>query len=298
MVVAATGFFDGVHTGHKAVLQAVRDTSVQMGAESAIITFWPHPRNVLQQDASSLRLLNTIEEKKSLIREFGIDEVHVVPFTRDFSRMTASCFIREYLMEKFGVAALVLGYDHRLGSENPTREELASIAAGCGLKVIQVEEVDCNGTPVSSTKIRKLIEAGDVAAAARLLGYSYRLHGVVVSGDRIGRTIGFPTANIQLYEPLKILPGNGVYRVKVTFQGKNYVGVCNIGERPTVACGKHRTIETYILDFDEEIYGLDLHLEFMEKIRDEIRFDSLEELKCRISKDVESVAGAGPHSCM
>jgi len=298
MVVAATGFFDGVHTGHKAVLQAVRDTSVQMGAGSAIITFWPHPRNVLQQDASSLRLLNSIDEKKSLIRQSGIDEVYVVPFTKDFSRMTAPDFIREYLIGKFGVTALVVGYDHRLGSENPTREELASIAVECGLKVVQVEEVDCNGAPVSSTKIRKLIEAGDVAAAARLLGYSYRLHGVVVSGDRIGRTIGFPTANIQLYEPLKILPGNGVYSVKVTFQGKNYVGVCNVGERPTVASGKHRTVETYILDFDEEIYGLDLNLEFMEKIRDEIRFDSLEELRRRISKDVESVACAGLRCCV
>lgn len=286
MVVAATGFFDGVHTGHKAVLQTVKDTAAEMGAESGIITFWPHPRTVLQQDASSLRLLNSVDEKKRLIKEFGINDVCVIPFTREFSRMTAGDFIREYLIGKFGVSVLVVGYDHRLGSENPAHEELASIAVKCGLKVVQVDEVDCNGVPVSSTKIRKLIENGDVSGASSLLGYSYGLHGVVVSGDRIGRTIGFPTANIQLYEPLKLLPGNGVYRVRVMFQGKNYAGLCNIGERPTVASGRHRTIETYILGFDENIYGLDLDLEFLEKIRDERKFASLEELKRQISKDV------------
>jgi len=289
MVVAATGFFDGVHTGHKAVLQAVRDTAAQMGAESVIITFWPHPRTVLQQDASSLRLLNSIEEKKRLIKEFGIDEVRVIPFTRDFSRMTAVGFIREYLIGKFDVSALVVGYDHRMGSENPTHAELTAIARECGLKVVQVEEVDCIGVPVSSTRIRKMIEAGDVTGAAGLLGYPYRLCGVVVSGERIGRTIGYPTANIQLYEPLKILPGNGVYRVRVTFQGKVYAGVCNVGERPTVSDGGHRTIETHILDFDETIYGLDLELEFLGKIRDERKFSSLEELKSRISEDVTTV---------
>lgn len=290
-VAAATGFFDGVHTGHRAVLQALKDTAAEKGLESEVVTFWPHPRNVLQQDASSLRLLNSIDEKKELILGFGIDRVTVVPFTRELSRMTAREFIREYLIGRYGVTSLVVGYDHRMGSGNLTRGELMETARGCGLDVVSVGGVERGGMPVSSTKIRRSLESGDVVSASCLLGYRYRLHGVVVSGDRIGRTIGFPTANMLLYEPLKLLPGDGVYHVKVTFQNEVFSGICNIGGRPTVTSGKHRTIETHILDFDQDIYGLDLTVEFIGRIRPEIKFSSLEELKEQISRDEAFVRG-------
>lgn len=290
MVVAATGFFDGVHTGHRAVLQTLRDTARELGQRSCVITFWPHPRTILQQDASSLRLLTSIDEKHELIKDAGIDDFIVIPFNKEFSRLDASSFIREYLIEKYNVSTLVIGYDHRLGNSScGSREELEQIANEEGLVTKVVDEKFCGNMEVSSTKIRKVLTEGDVVTASRMLGYNYRLYGVVVLGNMIGRTIGFPTANMQLYEPLKMVPANGVYHVKATVMGKVHEGICNVGNRPTVGKGNERTIETYILDFDEQIYGLDIGIEFVSRIRDERRFSSLEELKTQIESDRESV---------
>lgn len=288
MVVAATGFFDGVHAGHRAVLQVLKDTAHEKGCESAVITFWPHPRNVLQQDATTFRLLNTLEEKKKLILDFGIDRFHVIPFTRDFSRLETSDFMKKYLIGQFGVDTLVIGYDHRLGRESTaSREELAAIASDAGLSTRIVEEVHCGRQKVSSTQIRNMLSAGDVCTAAGMLGYRYSLFGVVVSGNMLGRTMGFPTANMELYEPLKIVPANGVYAVGVEVLGRHYGGMCNIGTRPTVGAGNARTIETNIFGFNDDIYGLDLRIGFVGRIRDEIRFSSLDELKCRMELDRE-----------
>ena len=184
MVVAATGFFDGVHAGHRAVLQVLKDTARAEGEESAVVTFWPHPRNVLQQDASSFRLLNTLEEKKELIHAFGIDRFYVIPFTRDFSQLSTVEFMKEYLVDHFHVDTLVIGYDHRLGrSSTASREELAALAASVGLRTRIVEEVHCGDRKVSSTQIRNALAAGDVRTAAEMLGYRYTLHGVVVNGQ-------------------------------------------------------------------------------------------------------------------
>jgi len=287
-MVVATGFFDGVHVGHRLVIQQLVEAAAVHGDESMVMTFWPHPRNVLQKEARSLRLLTTLAEKKEMLSSLGVDHVEVLQFTKDFSTLTTEDYLR-MLMEKYGTRAILLGYDNRMGSDAKGADEVARTAEDLGLEVIRAEMVPSKkGYAVSSTKIRERLEEGDVRSAADMLGYEYGLHGVVVCGNRIGRTIGFPTANMQLYEPLKLVPGNGVYFVKVAVLGRDMYGMCNIGFRPTVGATDGRTIETNIFGFDEDIYGLDLHLTFIEKIRDEVKFDSLEDLRMQLEKDRDS----------
>ena len=284
-MVVATGFFDGVHVGHRLVIKQLVEAAAVRGDESMVITFWPHPRNVLQKEARMLRLLTTLAEKKQLLHDLGVDHVEVLPYTKDFSAMTTEEYLR-LIMEQYGVRTVLLGYDNRIGSDAKESDQVALTAESLGLEVIRTDMVPSeHGYAVSSTKIRQRLEAGDVQGAADMLGYEYSLHGVVVAGNRIGRTIGFPTANMQLYEPLKLVPGNGVYFVKVETVGRQLYGMCNIGHRPTVAAGNARTIETNIFGFDEDIYGLDIRISFIRKIRDEIRFDSLEQLKARLEDD-------------
>ena len=284
-MVVATGFFDGVHVGHRHVIQQLVEAAAVRGDESMVITFWPHPRNVLQKEARSLRLLTTLAQKRELLLGMGVNRVEVLPFTKDFSSMT----MREYLsllIEKYGAKTILLGYDNRVGSDAAGADEVAAAAVELGLEVLRTEMVPSEkGYAVSSTKIRARLEEGDVEGASAMLGYDYSLHGVVVAGNRLGRTIGFPTANMQLYEPLKLVPGNGVYFVKVRTLEKEYFGMCNIGCRPTVGTGNSRTIETHIFDFDEDIYGLDLEVTFLSRIREEVRFDSLDELRVQLEKD-------------
>ena len=285
-MVIATGFFDGVHLGHRLVLEKLLSIARERGDESMVVTFWPHPRNVLQDDARNLRLLTSLSEKKDLLKGLGIDRVEVLPFTRAFSRLTTREYLEEYVKGRFGGKAILLGYDNRIGSDLLGPDEIEKVAVKVGLDVVRT---GCLGTPggkvVSSTKIREAIAAGDVESAAGMLGYNYSLTGVVVAGNRLGRTIGFPTANMRLYEPLKLLPGNVVYSVEVESLGQVFKGMCNIGTRPTVNVGSDRTVETNIFDFDEDIYGLDLKVTFLRKIRDERRFDSLDALKCQLIKD-------------
>ena len=315
-MIVATGFFDGVHLGHRQVIRQLVETAAARGDESMVLTFWPHPRTVLQDDARSLRLLSTLAEKKELLTELGVDHVEVLPFSREFSRWTAREYLEEVVIGRYGGRAILLGYDNRLGSDGLDPEAIARLAASLGLDVIRPDCVAAPGAApsrrdasslrgpgplrsgnagrslapegaISSTRIRKELEEGRVEEAAAMLGYPYRLHGVVVAGNRLGRTIGFPTANMQLYEPLKLVPANGVYQVKVETLGQTYTGMCNIGVRPTVGTGNARTIETHILDFDEDIYGLDITISFLRKVRDERRFDSLEDLRAQLEKDRE-----------
>lgn len=284
-MVIATGFFDGVHLGHRLVVGQLVEAAAARGDESMVVTFWPHPRNVLQKDARSLRLLTSLDEKVAMLKSLGVSHVEVLDFTREFSSMTA----REYLgrlKERYGAAALLLGYDNRMGCDASGPDAVARVAEEMGLEVIRTDMVTSSqGAALSSTRIRRCLDAGDVAGAAGMLGYSYVLRGVVVAGNRLGRTLGFPTANMQLYEPLKLVPGNGVYFVRVKVLGKEFLGMCNIGMRPTVAVGGSRTIETNIFGFDEDIYGLDLELSFVAKIRDEVRFGSVDQLKAQLEKD-------------
>ena len=291
MAVAATGFFDGVHLGHRQVLDQLCAVARARGEESLIVTFWPHPRSVLQQDADRLRLLTTLQEKKERCLACGVDRFEVLPFTRAFSRLSAETFIRDYLVGRFGVTALILGYDHRLGHDDfDTPEQMAEVVARCGVMPVRVPAVAVGAGAVSSTQIRDALAVGDVTRAEAMLGYRYSLCGVVVAGNRLGRTIGFPTANMQLYEPLKQIPANGVYAVWVDVLGRRHKGVCNIGTRPTVGLGGGRTIETHILDFDEDIYGLDLRIEFCARLRDERRFDSMEALGRQLAQDRQKAA--------
>lgn len=290
MAVVATGFFDGVHLGHRAVLGRMVEEARRRGTESVVVTFWPHPRNVLQQDADTLRLLNSLGEKRDLCLKAGADRFEVLHFSRDFARLTAEGFIREYLKARFNAEALVLGHDHRLGCDQfDSPEAMAKTIRATGLEPIFVDDrVAPGGRNVSSTMIRNLLSDGDIRDAASLLGYGYSLTGVVVAGAKVGRSIGFPTANMSLYEPLKLVPSGGVYVVGVQVLGKEYLGICNIGTRPTLADGRGRTIETHILDFDEDIYGLDITVTFLERIRDERKFGSLTELSVQLARDEEA----------
>ena len=292
-MVVATGFFDGVHLGHRLVLERLVEASKDRGDESMVVTFWPHPRNVLQDDARNLRLLTSLQEKKELLYGLGIDRVEVIPFTKAFSRLTTKEYLQEYIMGRLGGRAILLGYDNRIGSDLLSPDEIEAVAREVGLDVIRTRSLETpHGTVVSSTKIREAIAAGDIKTAEEMLGYRYSLTGVVVAGNRLGRTIGFPTANMRLYEPLKLLPGNGVYSVEVESLGRIFKGMCNIGTRPTVNAGRDRTVETNIFDFDEDIYGLDLKVTFLGKIRDERRFDSLEALKNQLILDRQACLGA------
>ena len=284
-MVVATGFFDGVHVGHRLVIQQLVEAAAVRGDESMVITFWPHPRNVLQKEARSLRLLTTLAQKKQMLHELGVDRVEVLSFTKDFSAMTMEEYLR-HIMKEYGATAILLGYDNRIGCDAADSDQVARMAVSLGLEVIRTEMVPSEaGFAVSSTKIREKLEAGDIKEASQMLGYDYSMHGVVVSGNRLGRTIGFPTANMQLYEPLKLVPGNGVYFVKVNVLDRVFYGMCNIGLRPTVGAGNARTIETNIFGFDEDIYGLDIEVTFISRIREERKFGSLEELKHQLESD-------------
>lgn len=288
MAVAATGFFDGVHLGHKKVIDQMTALAREEADESMIVTFWPHPRSVLQQDADKLRLLTTLEEKRRLCRQYGVDRFEIVPFNKQMSMLSAREFVNGYLKERLGVSTLILGYDHRLGHDSfDSPDQVMEVVASCGVKPVRISEFTASQGTVSSTVIRRLVTEGRITEAQQMLGYRYSLSGVVVSGNKLGRTIGFPTANMQLYEPLKLVPGDGVYAVKTEVLGESYVGICNIGTRPTVGMGNARTIETHILHFNEDIYGLDIKIEFLSRIRDERKFSSLDELKIQLERDRE-----------
>ena len=287
-MIATTGFFDGVHLGHRLVIERLVSLARERGDESLVVTFWPHPRAVLQDGARELRLLNSLEEKKELLRSLGVDRVEVLDFTRSFAALTAEEYLREILRDRFGVTTLLMGYDNRLGSDRLTADMLLPKASALDIELIELEPLGQDVHPalthISSTRIRKSLEDGKVEEAAEMLGYRYSLKGVVVAGNRLGRTIGFPTANMKLYEPLKLVPGRGVYAVEAEVLGKKYRGMTNIGLRPTVG-GSFTTIETHILDFDEDIYGLPLRITFLRRLRDEVHFPSLEALKDQLEKD-------------
>ena len=290
VAVVTTGFFDGVHLGHRHVLSAVVSAARERGEEAIVVTFWPHPRTVLQQDARDLRLLTTLAEKKALLKAAGIDRIEVIPFTREFAAMKAQEYL-EMLKARYGASLVVMGYDNHIGADLLSAGALEGLS---GAKMPQIAPVSVFSSysgaktplsaPISSTQIRKALQVGKVELAADMLGYRYGLQGVVVAGNRLGRTIGFPTANMQLYEPLKLVPANGVYAVEVEVDGRNFRGMCNIGVRPTVG-GAAQTIETHILDFDEDIYGLPIGLRFLRRIRDERKFPSLDALKEQLARD-------------
>ena len=287
-MIATTGFFDGVHTGHRLVIERLVSLARERGDESLVVTFWPHPRAVLQDGARELRLLTTLEEKKAMLAALGVDRVEVLDFSRSFAALTAEQYLRDILRTRLGVTTLLVGYDNRLGSDCLTAPALVPLAQSIGIELIELPSLsfraESRNLEVSSTKIRRALQEGRIEEATSMLGYGYSLTGVVVAGNRMGRTIGFPTANLRLYEPLKLIPARGVYVVEAEVLGKKYRGMTDIGTRPTVG-GTFPTIETHILDFDEDIYGLPLTITFLRRLRDEIHFPSLAALKDQLILD-------------
>ena len=278
MAVVATGFFDGVHIGHRLVLETLVSEAHKRGEESLVLTFWPHPRIVLAQDALGLRLLNTPSEKLSHLEALGVDRVVQLEFTKDFSMMGTERYLREIVKEKYGGTAILLGYDNRIGHDSLTPAQTAEIASSLGIDVIRAEKVSAVGIAVSSTKIRTALNSGDVETASSYLCYDYCISGTVVHGKKLGRTIGFPTANMEIDEPLKLIPAIGVYLSRVEVDGESYFGMTNIGEN----------IETHIFEFDKDIYGHTIKVSFLRHIRDEMSFPSLLELKTQLHIDEDN----------
>ena len=275
MAVVATGFFDGVHLGHRQVIQTLVSSARQRGEEAIAVTFAQHPRAVLQQDARILRLLNSPQEKEALLRGLGVDRVETLPFDRAFARLTAADYIRDILRDRLGATLLVLGYDNRLGSDCLGPDAIRPLAESLGLEVAVVPASMASDIVVSSTKIRNALGEGNVEDAEAMLGYAYGLRGVVVSGKQLGRKLGFPTANLRLYDPMKLVPAKGVYLTEVEVLGAHHWGMTNVGD----------ILETNIFDFNEDIYGLDLSIRFRRHLRDMRSFDSLDALAAQLAAD-------------
>lgn len=283
--VVTSGMFDGVHLGHRKIIARLLDICRSCEGESVVLTFWPHPRMVVSDDSSDLRLLSTLSEKAALFEALGVQHLLVLPFTRAFSELSSDEFIRTVLVDGIGTSKLVIGYDHRFGRNREGSFEF--LRAHCGAYGFQVEEIaseDVDNLAISSSRIRTALLSGGIEEANHLLGYEYALSGTVVKGDQIGRTLGFPTANLLVEESYKLIPLDGIYAIRAEHAGLTYKGMLSIGMRPTVD-GKHRTIEANLFDFDKEIYGEHLTVQFCKYLRPEEKFSSLEELRRYIEQD-------------
>ena len=282
--VVTIGTFDGVHKGHQQIIRHLVETAKQENCSSLILTFFPHPRLVLQGD-SSIQLLNTIAERKALLAKTGVDHLIVHPFDEAFSSMTAEEFIVSVLVKKLNVQQIIVGHDHRFG-KNRTADfhDLVAFGKKYGFHVTQIAAEMLNEVNISSTKIRTALQEGDIQLANSYLGHPYQLNGQVQKGNQLGRTIGFPTANLAVAESYKLIPKKGVYLVQSVLNKRKVFGLMNIGVRPTVY-GKTQTIEVFYLDFEGDLYGQQLQVELLDFIRDEQKFESLDALKIQLEKD-------------
>lgn len=281
------GTFDGVHLGHQKVISRLKEIASEYGGESVIYTFYPHPRLVTKPEESNLRLLTTLEEKKKLFSLSGIDHLIVFPFTKSFSELSYSEFVQQILVEKMHTHCLVVGYDHRFGKNREgSFGYLQTCADKYGFKIEKLEALLVDEANVSSTRVRTALQQGQIEKANHYLGYRYTLHGTVIEGERVGRKIGFPTANIEASDPHKLIPGYGVYAVEVLLSGKKLQGMLNIGSRPTFnQNADNRSIEVHIFDFSGNIYTKEITLIFAGKIRDEQKFSGVEALTEQLKKD-------------
>jgi riboflavin kinase/FMN adenylyltransferase len=283
--VVTSGTFDGVHLGHQKILNRLKEIAREHQGETVVVTFWPHPRLVLHPEDTSLKLLNTFEEKAELLKQAGIDHLVRIPFTREFSHLSSEEFIIRILVQTIGTRKLVIGHDHRFGhNREGSFEELKKNAPRYGFEVEEIPPQDVHHITISSTKIRKALEQGDVETANLLLGRPYSLRGQVVKGDRLGRLIGFPTANINIDTHYKLIPADGVYAVTAQHAGKTFRGMMYIGLRPTVG-GMHKTLEVNLFDFEQEIYGDELIVHFHARLRADNRFSDLDELRQQLILD-------------
>lgn len=283
--VVTSGTFDGVHRGHQTILARLTEIAALSEGESVVLTYWPHPRTVVSNDSQNLRLLSTLDEKIALLERAGVDHLVIIPFTRSFSQLTSEEFIRQILIDKIGTKKLVIGYDHRFGRDREGGfEYIQAHQAEYGFDVEEIPRQDVEAVGVSSSKIRAALAEGKITTANRFLGCPYSLTGTIVKGQQLGRTIGFPTANLQIDDPIKLIPANGVYAVDVLYGSQLLGGMLNIGLRPTVG-GTYQTIETYIFDFDAEIYGEHLTLQLREFLRTEQKFPGLPALVAQLKRD-------------
>lgn len=285
--VLTIGTFDGVHIGHQKIIQRLNEIKNGTTERSMILTFYPHPRMVLDQ-SNDIKMLTTMEEKTQLLEKFGLNDLIIEPFTKDFSRLSALDFVRDILVRQLHIKQLVIGYDHHFGKNREGNfEQLIEFGELYGFTVEKISAQEIESVSVSSTKIRKAIENGDMSTANKYLGYHYLLTGDIIKGQGIGRKINFPTVNISIPEDFKLIPKKGVYIVRAHFNKDSSFGIMNIGFRPTVG-GKGQTIEVHLLDFNGDLYGSQIQIEVLTRLRDEKKFESIEDLAAQISKDEKS----------
>ncbi len=281
------GTFDGVHIGHQKILERLITDAKTTELKATVVTFFPHPRMVLQKDAD-IKLLNTIDEKKLILEKLGLDNLIIHPFTKDFSRLTATEFVRDLLVNKLNTKKIIIGYDHRFGrNRNANINDLITFGLTYDFEVEEISAQEIDDVSVSSTKIRKALADGDIETANAYLGYQYMLTGKVVQGKGLGRQLDYPTANLHIEETYKLIPKTGAYVVSSTINNTTVFGMMNIGFNPTVS-GKNKTIEIHFLDFDQDLYDQKLQIDIMARLRDEHKFESVNALKDQLFKDKEN----------
>lgn len=287
--VLTVGTFDGVHAGHRVLMDTVLEKAKERDARSVIVTFDPHPREIITPGKAGIKLLSTLPERRQVLEELGVDVLLVIPFDRDFSLLSAEEFISEIIYEKVGVSEFVIGYDHHFGKDREgTIETVERLGNELGFDAKVVSRQEVGEQTVSSTAIRKAIaEEGNMESAAEMLQRRYRLSGTVVHGDKRGKKIGFPTANLNPVDARKIIPKDGVYAVTAHMDGESWKGMMNIGSRPTFE-GRDRTLEVHLFDFDKTIYGKTIEIRFIKRIRDEMQFDGVDALVGQLKKDEQT----------
>ncbi|MFO8235556.1 MAG: bifunctional riboflavin kinase/FAD synthetase [Bacteroidales bacterium] len=289
--VVTIGVFDGVHKGHKKLLRRLKEEAAKTGGESVIVTLWPHPRLVLGKDIKNLKLLNTLEEKELLMEQNQIDNLVIVPFNKQTSLSSACDFTESILVNYVKVHKLIIGYDHHFGKGREGEyKDLKACSEKYNFELERVEAEDVEGIKISSTKIRESLLNGQLRTANNYLGYEYFISGTVAGGHQIGNKLGFPTANIEVRNPYKLIPKDGVYAIRANIEGKNYHGMLNIGYRPTFdKYGFRKTIETHLFDFKKDIYNKKMLIHFIQRIRDERKFNNVEELVEQLKKDKKTI---------
>ncbi|MFD2726174.1 bifunctional riboflavin kinase/FAD synthetase [Hyunsoonleella rubra] len=282
--IVTIGTFDGVHIGHQKIVKRLIMVGKKEGLKSVILTFFPHPRMVLQKD-SGIKLINTIDERSEILKNLGLNYLLIKKFTKEFSRLSAEEFVQQVLVDKLNAKKVIIGYDHRFGrNRNADIEDLKKYGEIFGFEVEEISAQDINDVAVSSTKIRRALLEGDLRKANKYLGYAFMLTGTIIKGRGIGKTLDFPTANLSIAEDYKLIPKHGSYVVKSEIDGITVYGMMNIGINPTVN-GEKESVEIHFFDFDASIYGKELQIDLLERIRDEQKFDSIEDLKVQLQKD-------------
>lgn len=284
--VVTTGTYDGVHLGHETIIKHLKKIAKKNNGETVVLTFHPHPRMVLQEK-SDIKLLGTIEERINLLKDAGVDHLIILPFTKEFSRISSLEFVRDILVNKIGTKKLVIGYDHHFGrNREGSFEHLKEFGPMYGFEVEEIPAIDVKDVNISSTKIRVALAKGDLITAKEYLGRNYSITGIVIAGDKIGRLIGFPTANIKIKESIKLIPEIGVYAVNIFHKNSKYKGMLNIGYRPTIGHQNGISIEVHIFDFNNNLYEEELKIEFISRIRKEKQFKDVNQLKGQLERDL------------